>query len=47
MSDTQKLKDSITEYRKANKNLDDKLMEIENLHRQNQQELEEQSTHRS
>lgn len=41
MSDAQKLKDCINEYRKANKALDDKLIEIEERNRQNRQEQAE------
>ena len=43
MSDAQKLKDCIAEYRKSNKNLDDKLNEIEENNRQSRREAEEQS----
>ena len=38
MSDAQKLKDCITDYRKANKDLDDKLSKIEEENRQIRQE---------
>ena len=44
MSDTQRLKDSIAELHKANKNLDDKLNKAENEHRQHRQEQEVQSS---
>lgn len=43
MSDAQKLKDCITEYRKANKRLDDKLNEIEADNRQRRQAQEAES----
>lgn len=45
MSDAQSLKDCIGEYRKANKNLDDKLTKIEEDSRQRSREREEQSNH--
>lgn len=44
MSDAQKLKDCIMEYRKANKDLDDKLNTAEENIRQRQREQEEQSS---
>lgn len=47
MSDEQKLKDSIAEYNKASKNLDDKLNKAEESVRQRRQEQAEQSTHQS
>ncbi len=37
MSDVEKLKDCIAEYRKANKNLDDKLKAIETVRQQDRQ----------
>ena len=43
MSDAQKLKDCIIEYRKAHKEFDDKLKEIEENSRQAHQEAEAQS----
>lgn len=42
MSEAQKLKDCISEYRKANKALDDKLKEAEQTVRQNRTEQEGQ-----
>lgn len=47
MSDAQKLKDCLLEYRKANKELDDKLNEIEADNRQARQEKEAQSSRQS
>ena len=44
MSDAQKLKDAIAEYRKANKELDEKLSKIEENKRQNRQEQAEQQS---
>lgn len=44
MSDAQKLKDCIAEYRKANKALDDKLTKIEERNRQRRQEQSEQQS---
>jgi len=43
MSDQQKLKDCVSEYQKAVKNLDDKVNKAEDSHRQSQRELEAQS----
>ena len=43
MSDAQKLKDCIAEYRKANKDLDDKLNKAAENNRQNRQAIEGQS----
>ncbi|KKM71580.1 hypothetical protein LCGC14_1429110 [marine sediment metagenome] len=45
MSDSQKLKDAINEYRKENKDLDDKLNKAEQNNRQNRIEQKEQSNH--
>jgi len=42
MSDTQKLRDVITEYRKANKDLDDKLTKAEQRVRQARREREDE-----
>jgi len=42
MSDAQKLKDCITEYRKANKAIDDRLNKIEAERRRVRREVEEQ-----
>lgn len=44
MSDAQKLKDCIAEYRKANKILDDKLKAVEEKTRQTRQEQMERQT---
>jgi len=44
MSDTQKLKDSIAEYKKAKEALDDKLNKAEENTRQHRREREEQSS---
>ena len=44
MSDAQKLKDCIAEYRKANKHLDDELNKAENQVRQNRQAQKGQSS---
>lgn len=44
MSDAQKLKDSIAEYKKAKEALDDKLNKAEESSRQNRQEAEGQSS---
>ncbi len=44
MSDSQKLKDAIAEYRKENKYLDDKLNKAEQNNRQNRIEQKEQSS---
>ena len=44
MSDAQKLKDCIAEYRKAHKGFDDKLKQIEESNRQHRQEAEGQSS---
>lgn len=43
MSDAQKLKDCIAEYRKENKRLDEALKKAEQDHHQDRQEQEEQS----
>lgn len=45
MSDGQKLKDCVTEYRKANKALDDNLKKAEATHQQARREKTEQSNH--
>lgn len=45
MSDVQKLKDAIAEYRKANKTLDERLNKIEESKRRTRQEAEEQLHH--
>ena len=45
MSDGQKLKDCIAEYRKSNKALDDVLKKAEVKNQQNRREAKEQSTH--
>lgn len=37
MSDSQKLKDAIAEYREANKKIDDKLKTVETTHQQARQ----------
>ncbi len=47
MSNAQSLKDCITEYRKANKGLDNKLTEIEEKKRLNRKVQEGQSIHRN
>lgn len=47
MSDAQKLKDCITEYRKANQDLDEKLNKVEADNRQSRQEAEAQSNHQT
>ncbi len=44
MSDSQKLKDCIAKYRKANKDLDDKLNKAETQVRQRHQAQKEQSS---
>jgi len=44
MSDVQKLKDAVEEYRKAKKNLDDKLNKIAENNRQSRQAQEESQT---
>ena len=44
MSDAQKLKDCIAEYRKANKDLDDKVNKAEKNTRQSRIEQKEQSS---
>jgi len=44
MSDAQKLKDSVKEYQKAEKALDDKLNKAETSVRQTRKEIEEQSS---
>ena len=41
MSDVQKLKDCIAEYRKANKELDERLKTVEEQNRQTRQEQRE------
>ena len=43
MSDAQKLKDCIAEYRKANKKLDDKLNRIEDDNRRRRKEQADES----
>ncbi|GAH50423.1 unnamed protein product [marine sediment metagenome] len=45
MSDVQTIGDCITEYRKANKALDDKLKEIEEHHQQTLRESADKQTH--
>lgn len=45
MKEVKLLKDCIVEYRKAHKELDDKLNEAEESNRQRQREQAEQSSH--
>lgn len=44
MSDVQKLKDCIIEYRKANKELDEQLTKIEDDSRQARQDVEDKQS---
>ena len=47
MSDAQKLKDCVGEYKKTSKDLDDKLNKVENDNRQVRQEAEAQQSRQS
>lgn len=47
MSDAQKLKDTVKLFRKASKDLDDKLNKAEESNRLHRQEQEEQSSRQS
>ncbi|MBA7670743.1 hypothetical protein ES703_78890 [subsurface metagenome] len=47
MSNAQKLKDAIGEYRKANKNLDAQLTKIEEDNRRTRKAAEVESSHRT